>query len=180
MPKTLTDEEMVALMVRFGGRMRAVVSALLPLSHDIDEVLQNSCLVAWRKFSSFEYSADDPAEEFLRWFCKVAQFEALNYRRKQSSREQLFDNALLDRIAEVQRNNVAYLVQQHTALLQCLERLTPSDRELVRQRYSEGVTVESMAGAGGRSPSAIYKALTRVRKSLSACVQRKVMGMVGA
>jgi RNA polymerase sigma-70 factor (ECF subfamily) len=53
--------------------------------------------------------------------------------------------------------------------------LTPAQRELLDERYTAGNSVQSVAQKLGQNTKAIYQALYRLRLSLMACVQRKLM-----
>jgi RNA polymerase sigma-70 factor (ECF subfamily) len=53
-------------------------------------------------------------------------------------------------------------------------KLRPEHRELVRLRYGQGASIETAARTTGRTVEAIYKALSRIRKMLIECVDRKL------
>jgi len=174
MRKSINEEQFVTLLMRYGPRVRAFVTTLLPLCQDAEDVAQNACLVAWRKMEEFHYSAAEPDAEFWSWVCAIGRFEALNYRRKHWGREKLFDRELLDRIASLQLEHRDHLQSRQSALQDCINRLNPRDKELVRLRYASEASVEKMAELAGRTVSAIYKALTRIRKGLSQCIESSI------
>jgi RNA polymerase sigma-70 factor (ECF subfamily) len=60
------------------------------------------------------------------------------------------------------------------AVLDCLQRLRPQDRDLIRRRYEKGATVAMISDVIGRPVEGIYKALQRIHKSLYTCVKRKL------
>ena len=66
-------EEFVRLFVAHEGRLRAFIRALLPTWADVDEVMQETSLVAWRKFARFERGTN-----FMAWAATIARFEALD------------------------------------------------------------------------------------------------------
>ena len=55
-------EEFVRLFVAHEGRLRAFIRSLLPTWADVDEVMQETSLVAWRKFGRFERGTN-----FMAW-----------------------------------------------------------------------------------------------------------------
>lgn len=171
MPNSITEEQFVALLLRFGPRLKTFVATLLPLCQDVEEVVQESSLVAWRKIDTFRYSSETPDADFLNWVCTIGRFQALNYRRKHWGREKLFDDEVLDRIAALQLQHADRLELRQEALQECLRRLTTKDKELLRLRYSSDISVETVAKHAGRTVSAIYKSLTRIRKALSTCIE---------
>jgi len=72
-------EQFVRLLVRNDRAIRAWLRSLLPTLDDVDEVMQEVSVVAWRKFDQL----DDP-ENFRRWACVIARYEVLMYRRKKA------------------------------------------------------------------------------------------------
>ena len=74
-------EQFVRLIMRHDRAIRAYLRSLLPASTDVDEVMQEVGVVAWRKFGEL----DDP-NNFRRWVCVIARYEVLMHRRKKSSR----------------------------------------------------------------------------------------------
>lgn len=172
--KSLTDEQFVLLLPKYFGRLRAFLSTMLPNCHDIDEVVQDACLVAWRKYGEFRYEGTAPDEEFVRWVCSIAKFEALRYRRQNVRRELVFDEGLLEHLADLQLRHAERLVRRETILQDCLRRLPDKDRNLVQKRYRTGGSAAEAAVELGRTVSAVHKALARIRRMLASCVDRVI------
>ena len=82
-PKRLY-EQFVQLFARHEPGLRSFLRSLLPTWEDVDEVMQQTCLVLWQKFGDFELGTD-----FGRWACTAARFEVLKYRRKMA-RDRLY------------------------------------------------------------------------------------------
>lgn len=165
-------EEFVTLVVRHERRLRAFVATLLARMDDIDEIVQNASLVAWRKIDSFSYQRSSPDEEFVRWLCAIARYEVSTYRRQKGAAPLVFDEGLLDRLTDMRLEKTDYLESRHRALFACLQRLAPRDREMVCERYCDNLPVQQLAVKSGRSSEGIYKSLSRIRNALMACVDR--------
>ena len=121
-PGSLTEEWFVALTVRYERRVRTFVTSLHPKSSDVDEIVQNAWLVAWKKLDTFQFSGEQPDEEFVRWLCTIARYEALKYRKKNAPRL-LLDEEVIDKITELQFEEADYFESRHQALLGCIEHL---------------------------------------------------------
>ena len=94
---------------------------------------------------------------------------------KKSKRSRIcFSQALLERVAEtaVEQAGVLQLDDRRAALTQCVEKLSPKDRDLLTRRFAQGATTQSTAAQIGRSIDAVYKALARIRHGLFDCVTR--------
>ena len=63
------------------------------------------------------------------------------------------------------------------ALAQCLEKLTKRNRELVRIRYENGLSLEESAKKLGKPKGTVSMALYRIRTALWRCVERTLNEM---
>ncbi len=61
-----TYEKFIRLFVAQEGRLRAFLRTLVPSLDELDEVMQETSLVAWRKFAQFE-----PGTDFLAWVATI-------------------------------------------------------------------------------------------------------------
>lgn len=172
--KGISADEFVKLLVCCERRVRVFVATLHPHSHDIDEVVQETSLVAWKKFAGFRYTSEGPEDAFVRWLCSIARFELNNLRRKRGHAELAFDDGLLDKLTDQYFIDSDRLEGRHLALQDCMQRLRPRDQEIVKRRYQLGVSVRDLAAHAGRTVDAIYKSLTRIRGSLLVCIERRM------
>ena len=168
--RQINGDEFVARLVRHERRLRAFVATLLGRFDDIDEVVQNVWLAAWRKMDSFSYKATSPDEEYIRWLCAIARIEPLAYRRKRGAAPVLFDEELIENLADMRLDQADYFESRHHALLNCLRRLSTCDREMIYDRYGREMSVQDLATSTGRSLNGIYKSLGRIRNALFTCI----------
>jgi RNA polymerase sigma-70 factor (ECF subfamily) len=128
------------------------------------EVMQDVILVLWEKF--------DAAADFQGWAFGVAKNIALRHLRRQSRDRHVFDDELVNQLAD----DAAALVPVHDghreALEHCLEKLPAAQRELVLSAYTKGTRMDELATRRGQSPMALYKLLHRIRQALLECVER--------
>ena len=88
----------------------------------------------------------------------------------------VFDDDVLDYLAEQQVVRVEEVNHRAAALKQCLEKLPGHQRELVAQRYAPGGSVQEIASAAGKKVGAISQSLYRIREALLNCVERTMAG----
>jgi RNA polymerase sigma-70 factor (ECF subfamily) len=86
----------------------------------------------------------------------------------------VFNQDVLDAVAETAGTMADELDDRHQALAVCLRKLDARDRELMLTRYEQGSGVEEAARRSGRSLVAAYKALGRIRKLLLDCVTHQL------
>jgi RNA polymerase sigma-70 factor (ECF subfamily) len=169
---SLPQEQFVVLIARHERRIRSFIASLVACNRDaIDEVIQSTYLVAWRKLDSFTYMDSTPDEELIRWMCTIARFEVKDYLRRQRTFHTAFDVSLIDRIADMQLAESDYFEARHEALSGCLERLEAGQRDLLNLRYGRNLSVKEVAARQGRQAGAVYTTLSRIRKALERCIQ---------
>lgn len=166
--RTDDAERFVQLLLEHEPRVRAFLRGLLPTWEDVDDVLQESGLVAWRKFAEFEEGT-----AFGGWFLTIARYEALTHRRKLAKTPMVFTEEVWDRIAEdALEADTSKAYRQH--LQACLQNMTPDKRELILRVHSPGVVTRDVASQFGKSEQAFYKMIQRLRTVLVNCVAKRI------
>lgn len=165
-------EDFVRLFSRHEGSVRAFVASLLPNWEGVDEVLQEASVVMWRKFDQFD--PDREGSSFLNWAFMIARYEALTYRRKRATDRLVFSEDVFELLAAEANEAIEAQPLRREALAKCLLKLKPSQQELVRSVYTDGISIKDAAARVGRTPTGLYKALARIRESLQRCIKLTV------
>lgn len=159
--------EFLALYASHYPRLQYYVTALLPTANDAADVLQETSMVLWRKFDSFELGTN-----FFAWACKIARFQVMRFRERQGRSARLFDTSVFEKLAvEACDESVVHGVPLQ-ALENCLGKLSEVDRSLIRRRYQSGATVRQLAMDVGRTANSLSKSLGRIRRALLECIHR--------
>ena len=154
------------LFVAHEGRLRSFVRALLPSWADVDEVMQETSLVAWRKFARFERGTS-----FMAWTAMIARFEALDHLRRRGRDRLVFSDAVVDLLAAETLAEADTLERERAALERCLAKLGDAQRELLLLAYQPGARFHEVAARAGRSVQGHYKAVQRLRARLLDCIE---------
>ncbi|MGD9128374.1 MAG: sigma-70 family RNA polymerase sigma factor [Planctomycetia bacterium] len=149
--------------VRLQGYIRAAVSC----SADVDEILQEACIVLWNKFS--EYT---PGSSFLAWAVSVARFEILRFYQENSHRHVMFGEPAMEAIALRTAKRASRYEVFWESLGQCLKRMTDRQRDLFHRRFILSETPHEIAKQLERPPTTIYSALQKLRRQLAECLSR--------
>ena len=169
---TQTDHEaFLRLFTRYEGNLRAFVASLLPTWEGVDEVMQESSIVLWKKFSQFDQSAENG---FLDWAFMIARYEVLKYRRRRATDRLQFSEDVLDLLADTAETSATRQHERLRLLRECVASLEPAQLELAQAVYENGVAIKDVAKRIGRSPSGLYKAIARIRARLAVCVRAKL------
>ncbi len=147
--------------------LRTFVRSLLPVREDASEVLQETIIVLWSKFSEFDRTRD-----FKAWAFGIARLKALSHFRDRKRDRHVFDDALVERLAEGAVRMEKRHLSHREALDRCLEKLPAGQRELVLAAYTKGARIEDLAIQRGQTPMSLYKLLHRTRQALLECVRR--------
>ena len=161
--------EIVGLIARHQTRLRGLVRCLLVRSSDVEDVLQEVNSVLWEKADEFQ-----PGSDFWAWASQIARFKVLNHVRKLGRERLVFDDAVLEQLAEIAASKLGQLDQRRAALDHCLQQLPPPQRQLIDLRYTAGHTNELIGESIGRPAGSVRQALYRIRAALQACIERQL------
>jgi RNA polymerase sigma-70 factor (ECF subfamily) len=148
------------------GSLQTFVRSLVPTRQIASEVMQDVILVLWQKFEG--------ALDFRAWSFGVARKVALQHLRRISRDRHVFDDELVNRLADDAAALVDVHDRQREALEGCLGKLSSDQRQLVLTAYTKGVRIDELAAQRRQTPMALYKFLHRIRQALLECVERTV------
>jgi RNA polymerase sigma-70 factor, ECF subfamily len=161
------DAEFARLLHENHRELFGFILAMLQNRADAEDVYQQSVVVLWKKFSTFS-----PGTKFIAWAIQVAKFEIRDFVKASRRRKRHFSDAILDMIAVTYQNDASERRKERLdALACCLEKLAERDRRLLEQCYAADRDYRQIAAAEGKTIAAIYKAVSRIRRSLYLCVQ---------
>tara|TARA_B100000927_G_scaffold146998_1_gene118647 strand:- start:2784 stop:3314 length:531 start_codon:yes stop_codon:yes gene_type:complete len=168
------SEEFVRLLTEAQGPVYGYLLTLIPDRNRARDLLQETNITLWKKATNFEEGTN-----FNAWACKIAYFHVLSFRRKMAREKLVFDDDILDYIAE---RNDDRLMQDFTkdrnkALKSCLQKLSEKQRKLVEERYKPGASVQQIAADQGRTVGAISQTLYRIRHNLMLCIEKTLASM---
>jgi RNA polymerase sigma-70 factor (ECF subfamily) len=169
MDETLPNKQLMLLMTQHQRRIFSYIYTLIPDRHDAEDLLQETSQVICEKFPEFK-----PGTDFVAWACQIAWWRVRAARQKFARSKVVFDDHVLETVAQTAAGMADEIDARHEALEHCLKKLHPRDRELVITRYEPGSGVEEAAHRSGRSVVAAYKALGRIRKLLLDCVTHQL------
>ena len=162
-------KRLMALMTRHQRQIFSYIYVLVPNRNDAEDLLQETSLLICEKFHEFREGTD-----FVAWACQIAYWRVRYSRQKFARSKVVFDQEIVDVVAQTAGNMTEELDDRHEALARCLEKLQSRDRDLLMARYEPGGGVEEAARRSGRTVPTAYKALARLRKLLLDCVSTRL------
>ena len=96
MPGTthIPESDFLRLFVKHEAALRSFARVLLPTWESVDEVMQETSVVMWKKLSQL-----DTAESFLPWVKMIVRFESLRLRRDFARDRHVFGDAVIELLA---------------------------------------------------------------------------------
>lgn len=167
-------ENFVQLLTTHQSKLYAYIRSLLPDTQAVQDVLQETNLVLWRRSEEFE-----PGSNFVAWACKVAYFQVLAYYRDNKRDSMVFNVELVSMLAKQNEEKLAGSKDMQRVLSRCLAKLPEQSRRLIQQRYAAGGSVQAIAEEQGRSVGAVSQMLYRIRQLLQECVQKSLASEQG-
>src|SRR5215208_5374347 len=128
--ETENRKRLMALMTRHQRQIFSYIYVLVPNRNDAEDLLQETSLVICEKFNEFKEGTD-----FVAWACQIAYWRIRYSRQKFARSKVLFDQDVVDVLAQTASEMVDELDERHEALSGCLQRLHPRDKSLLMARY---------------------------------------------
>lgn len=156
-------EKFLRLYAEHEAALHTLVRSMLPSREEASEVLQDVIVVLWQKFAS--------AEDFKKWAFGVARLEVLKFLQSRKRDRHVFDEELVNRLADRAALLEQGVMTRREALERCLQKLPAVQRELVLSAYTKGTRIDDLAARRGQTPMSLYKLLHRIRLALLDCVE---------
>ena len=168
-PKAEDDDEFVQLINNHQNIIRRFIISLLPGAPGVDDVIQNTNAVIWKKRADFQLGTN-----FRAWAMSVARFQAMSYQQQlRRSRWVTLDPDVAELLADDLNQSMedeSYHENRLQALRLCLNKLRERDRELIIQRYWHRTRLQDFAVISRRSVSSLKVTLFRLRNTLRKCL----------
>jgi RNA polymerase sigma-70 factor, ECF subfamily len=164
-------DEFVSLYASCQRQLYVYVRSHVRSAADCDDVIQNVGVVLWEKFDTYR-----PEESFAHWAFGIARLEVLKHRQKSGHRLVGLRGELVDLIADetLKVSETADLLGE--ALRECVEKLSPWSRVVLKQRFELGKSVREIAQGFNRSERSVYQTLQNIYQTLYDCVKAAVPG----
>ncbi len=164
-------QRFLALFLRHQDDLRAFVGSVVRDWTAVDDIVQETAVVAWRKFAEF-----DPSRSFGAWARGIAGFEIRKHRERSARVPTRLSSEAIAAIEAVWDDDASPVSPRLEALGRCLERVEPRARDILAWRYRDGLEIDVVAQRCGRRSEAVGKMLQRLRVALGDCVDRQLAG----
>ncbi|QEF97547.1 RNA polymerase sigma factor [Stieleria maiorica] len=168
--------EFVSLLARHDQSIRRFARSLLPSGQGVDDVMQETALECWKKYESFTpETAEDAAEEFIRWACVIARYKVLSWQRDRGRDRLVFREGVIEQLAQTAMRDLSQRERERNAIEACLKELEDRERRLVLSVHAPGESVAKIAEETGIKVRRLYSKVNALRKRLADCVQLRLL-----
>lgn len=130
------------------------------------DVLQNTNLDLWKRHNEF-----DDTRPFLRWAFRFAFHRVLAFRKSRRRSRLILNDEVVQLISDKYVEDLTPSDMRVSALRRCLEKLDDAQAQLIRERYVDKMSVNTIAARLGGTANQISARLYRIRQTLSRCIQ---------
>jgi RNA polymerase sigma-70 factor, ECF subfamily len=159
-------DQFLRLYVSHEEALLGFVRTLVPSREDARDVMQEVAVVLWQRLGDL-----DDLANFRPWAFGVARFKALALLRDRSRDRLVFDEDVLELLADEVTEHADDYEAERKALESCVQKLNAAQRKLLDAAYVPGARIDALAAEAGRSAMSFYKALHRIRLALMNCTQ---------
>ena len=170
LPQPDPQEVFLRLWTHHEPSLRAFVRGCCPRAQEVDEVMQDVSIAAWRKFASLE-----DHDAFGGWACMIARYEVLMARRRFARDRLVLADDVVELLADEAAGEVSLRQRQLDVLDECIAKLPREQRELALAAYARDTTMRDLAGRLNRSEGAMYQMMARIRQALHGCMHQSLV-----
>ncbi|MBY0312041.1 MAG: sigma-70 family RNA polymerase sigma factor [Phycisphaerales bacterium] len=149
--------------------LTAYLRSLLGADPSVDDLFQQSMLVAWRRLGDY-----DRSRPFGPWLRGIAQRLVLEHHRKRLARPMSTDPQVLaeldTRFDELSRLSGDTFRERVDRLRECLSKLPDAMRHAIELVYARGLLIAAAAESLGAGEEAVKKRVQRGRQLLADCL----------
>lgn len=165
----ISKSNFLAEFLKIERDLRAMIGAMVPDSSVRDDIFQETSIVIWNKFESY-----DAERSFKAWVRGIASYEVLKYRTKSVKIPLAFSEEALMAIVDAYEASEEFESPKVEALKNCLAHLPEKSNTIIQLHYTKKLKAEDIASQLKLSLENIYQTLSRVRRKLKECVETKL------
>jgi RNA polymerase sigma-70 factor, ECF subfamily len=166
-----THDQFLPLFLAAQSDLRAFIGMAIRDSGRREDLFQEVAMILWKKFELY-----DPARPFGAWARGIASRKIMEERRTISKLPESCTAETLEALSHGFASDEAESPwrDRERALHHCMEHLPERSAQLIRARYHHSHSIDRLAAELGQSVDALYQTLSRLRRQLRDCVQKRL------
>jgi RNA polymerase sigma-70 factor (ECF subfamily) len=166
------QQQLMAEFVASRHSLFAFIHGFVRNAHDSEDLFQE----VWVRLSR-ALTEGAEIQDQAKWCRGVARNLILHYWRDRKSDKVIADSELMDLVEqafEEEQHRPDYWRARREAVAECMEVLPERARQLLRLKYTEGLSAEAAGAKIRQTAAAVLMALSRVRRALRECAEAKL------
>ncbi len=164
------------LMQENADMLLAFLRASIRDKHAIDDLFQETMVVAWRRMPDF-----DREQPFGKWLRGIARNLILAHFRKSGQHPLNVDENSLEwldgKFSQIQSRSGDTLSEKLALLRECVEGLTNDNKQAIEARYLDQYSLDEIVSKMGLALQTVKKRLYRAKSQLAECLEAKLLAM---
>lgn len=156
----------------------AFIYGFIRNTHDAEDLFQE----VWVRFSN-ALARGVEIQDQAKWCRGTAHNLILHYWRDRQHDKVVVDQELMQLVETAfteQDGNQDYWRTRQQALGECIQTLPERSQQMLRLKYEQGMSAQEVAEEITQSAESVWMALSRLRRVLRDCAERKLKFMTGA
>lgn len=172
MDQSNNTAEIIRLISSSQGVLLGYILTLYPDRVGAHDILQETNVVLWEKLGQFQIGTN-----FKAWAFRIAYLQTLACLKKRKREQWIgFSTSLVDQLAVESDSILEDFEVRQVALRECLKKIPDGDALILQSHYVERVPLVTLGERLKRSVGALKQVLLRLRRSLRACIVRRMQG----
>jgi len=161
--------EFMKLLVANQAKIFVYILSLVLRKSDAEDVLQETLTEMWNKFDQYTIGTS-----FGAWGITIAKYKIYNYRKKNWNNSVIFDDRLAALIETKIDQKLGVSGEYFAALKVCAEKLPSRDAEILKMRYEQNQTCQSIGDKLNVTHQAVSKTMARIHAILLRCIRNSL------
>lgn len=165
------SDHFLPLFLTAQNDLRAFIGAMVRDRTLREDVFQEVAMTLWRSFDRY-----DASRSFGAWARGIAARKIMEDRRVRAKLPEYCTLETLELLSEnfTAQDEAACWQEREQALSFCLALLPERSAKIISSRYGRGESAADISSSVGIGLDAVYQTLTRLRRQLRECVQRRL------
>jgi len=159
----------MGLWMKSQPTVTAYIASVVRDRHHVEDLVQEVAAAV-----SMQVDVYDPNRPFLPWALGIARIRILKYLRNRRRDRHVFDDGLLESLAQAHERQADEAANRKAALHDCLKRLPAGSKTILDNRYFNNVPVQEIARSLEKTEGAVSMLLMRIRQRLATCIKRRI------
>ena len=160
-------EEYLKLLSEYEYAIKVYIITMIPRIYDADDIMQDVRLTMWKKFDSFEKGTN-----FKAWALQIAYYKIMDFKKRKGreNKKLMFTDEFYEAVDNANKKLNFEEDGKRQSLQSCIAKLQGPHRQMITLRYKEKLSIEQISEQMGRTVTATYRVISRIRASLKKCI----------